>query len=116
MMGLRFPGAALASVLRRADSIALGGFCGTAVGVPAAAQLPVRLDFVTAALCAIVCVGLIAIVVLVIALVRTGRQAAPPVMPEKPSRPEVKTCPECGRLITRPQERFCIQCGARLLD
>ena len=115
-MGLRFPGAALASVLRRANSIVLGGLCGTAVGVPADAQLPVRLDFVTAALCAIVCVGLIAIVVLVIALLRTGRQPRPTVMPEKPRPPEVKTCPECGHLITRPQERFCIQCGARLPD
>jgi hypothetical protein len=77
-------------------------------------QLPIEVDFYTVLLGIIVCVGLVVIVVLAIAFVRSGRQPRPTEMREEPSAAGPRTCPECGHVIGKADERFCVRCGARL--
>jgi hypothetical protein len=86
------------------------------LGLTPQIQLPVRFDTLTAVLAGTVCVGLVLIVGLIFAFLRVGRGPQPPPLPEEVRPPAVKTCPQCGHLITRPDERFCIQCGTTLPD
>jgi hypothetical protein len=79
-------------------------------------QLPVRFDALTAVLAGTVCVGLVLIVGLIFAFLRVGRRPQPPEMPEEFPPPPFRTCPECSTVSTKPQERFCIDCGATLPD
>jgi hypothetical protein len=77
-------------------------------------QLSGGLDPITAILSSIVGVGLLVILLLVIAFIRAGPRPQRPAPPEEGGPAGVRGCPRCGHVITRPEERFCIQCGARL--
>ncbi len=97
-------------------SALLGGLGPRGDGLLPQIQLPLRVDPITAILGAIVCVGPVVIVLLIIAFIRAGTRPQPPAPPEEAAPVGVSACPPCGHVITRPEERFCIQCGAGLPD
>lgn len=77
-------------------------------------QLSGGLDPITAMLGSIVGVGLLVILLLLIAFIRAGTRPQPSAPPEEGGPAGVSACPRCGHVITRAEEHFWVQCGARL--
>lgn len=88
---------------------------GSAAWIPAV-QLPAGLDTLNLVLAGVVCLGLVIVVVLIVAFVRAGKRPEEVKTPEEVVTTSGRRCPQCGHVTTRPDERFCVQCGARLPD